>query len=90
MADYNARLLAPHTILAGAPASIPAQLVSGGGSPVGASLYLMIWSDPDCGSPTARYWYATFEDTTGTEYTGPKCGATPIADASVLKQIVPS
>ena len=87
MADYNAQLLAPHTILAAMPTSIPAQLISGGASPSVTYEYLMVWSDPDCGSPTARYWYATFEDVNGTEYAGPKCGATPITGASVLKQL---
>ncbi len=89
MADYNAELIQPFGILQASPTSIEAELIDGGTvTPVVTYQYLMVWSDTDCGSPTARFWYATFEDTTGTEYAGPKCGATPITGASVLKRII--
>ena len=88
MADYNATLILPHAILSAAPSSISAEIISGSASVVPTYTYFMIWQDPDCGPPEARHWYATIEDVNGTEYAGPKCGATPITGASVLTRLV--
>jgi hypothetical protein len=108
MADFNAQLLEPLTLLqADVPgkgaqmlepltllqADVPAKAAelidaASEGPPPPTYQYLMIWSDVDCVPPTARYWYASIEDTTGTQYTGPKCGPTPITGASVVKRIV--
>lgn len=68
--------------------SVPAIIDPGSGGGGGATYeYVMGWNDPDCGSPTLRSWIATFEDTTGTQYSGPKCGATPITNAFVMNII---
>lgn len=89
MADYNATLIAAQALLLAEPSSIAAEIITGdAAAPVETYSYFMIWSDPDCVPPTAKYWYATIEDPTGTQYLGPKCGATPITGASVLKRLV--
>jgi hypothetical protein len=43
--------------------------------------YLMRARDPDCGSLTYRYWVVTGSpDTTGSKYTGARCGSDPLVD----------
>lgn len=90
MADFNGTILSAGTLLQATPGDITGELVGAPSSndPVVTYSYFMIWSDPDCVPPVAKYWYATIEDPTGTQYLGPKCGATPITGASVLKRFV--
>lgn len=63
---------------AGIPASGPPPL------PEPVRVFKMSWRDPD-GTPAWRSWRATgAADTSGSQYSGPKNGATPISDATVL------
>jgi len=83
MADIAAVVLAPPAILQAAAIPVPALFVASG-TPSAVTTYYMMWTDTDCGSPTIRRWTAPIDDVTGIYYTGPKCGATPIANAAVL------
>lgn len=82
MADFAAAVLAAPAILMATADSVSAQLLGAGTTAV--TTYYMMWTDTDCGSPTIRRWIAPIDDVTGIYYTGPKCGATPIANAAVL------
>lgn len=47
--------------------------------------YVMRGRDVDCGPITYRTWTVTGSpDTTGLQYSGPKCGANPLADITVV------
>lgn len=47
--------------------------------------YKMRGRDVDCPGLTYRYWVTVgLPDMTGTLYTGPKCGSSPLADVTVL------
>lgn len=54
--------------------------------PVGAqTYYVMRGKDVDCGPITYRTWTVTGgPDTTGSQYSGPKCGANPLEDIVVV------
>lgn len=53
-------------------------------NPTNAVYYLMRGRDPDCGPLTFRYWVVFGSpDTTGAQYTGTRCGATPLSNITV-------
>lgn len=62
---------------------------AGGGAQT--TFYIMRGKDVDCGTspPTMRTWTVTDSpDTTGAFYTGPKCGASALADIVVVKKVI--
>lgn len=56
---------------------------AGGGGGI-TTYYAMRAIDPDCGVLTYVAWVVTGSpDATGVQYTGPRCGATPLADITI-------
>lgn len=57
--------------------------LEGGGS--STIIYYMRGKDVDCGILTYRYWTSlNAPDPNGLSYTGPKCGASPISDITII------
>ncbi len=55
-------------------------------SPVQPLFYEMRGRDLDCPTLTYRYWRVSGSpDLTGLSYPGPKCGATPLSEITVLE-----
>ena len=51
--------------------------------------YDMKGLDVDCGSPTFRYWTSKgAPDFSGALYDGTKCGATPLANISIVRKFI--
>lgn len=71
----NGNTLLPSTFVGGAVLPAPAS------GPT--TFMLMRWEDSDCGLTTYRTWITNSPDPTGIQYSGTKCGSTPISDAVV-------
>lgn len=77
--NYDGRELHETTMIDGA--TPPANALP---LPIPITYYKMNWFDVDCITPTWRSWIAPGgPDPTGSYYSGPKCGATPITGATI-------
>jgi len=75
--DHNDRLI--QKLDSTNPSNIPAV------TPI--NYFIMRGKDPDCGSPTYRFWTVTgTPDLTGASYSGTRCGATPLTDIVIVRK----
>lgn len=65
-------------------------LTSGAEGVAQATVYIMVGRDPDCVGVVYRTWQVTgAPDYTAAQYTGTRCGVTPLTDVILAASFIP-